>query len=398
VSNTSVKVLSPHSPAVPLRIVLVAILGAAAGVGWLAYLRSPHTITDRALLREAVAEWQRAGRPGGAIGGEIFKQQARQGYYDDAAWTGRLFDRPDGVRWSVVELARIRAENGDLSGARATIKRFAGSDLEAQIAEAVALVRVAKGDLEGALEIAGAGVDQEEIFLEYARHQLESGDFAAALETAARMRSPNQVFYELGDALAARSEQNRVRELASGIKDRKLAAEFKRLVRITLWPTIGCVIELTPCMIAADDAGRGRFAEANALIEQNKCKDMSYVAIKEYATDPAGAERLLRSRSTTEDLLFGLDQLAIEAAKKGNIAEAFRFLSDLERLKDGNARSSALADVRVTDAVQGIARYWTSRDGPKVVLKWVRSRPTSEQRTWALLAMAQALGRPRKAG
>ncbi len=132
------------------------------------------------------------------------------------------------------------------------------------------------------------------------------------------------------------------------------------------------------------------------MIEQNKCTFVSFVAIRQYAVDPAGAERLLHSRSTADDLLFGLDQLAIEAAKKGNVTEAFRFLSDLQNLKNGNARNSVLAEVRVIEAVHGIARDWTRKDGPKVVLKWARSRPTAEQRTWALIGMAQALG-PRPA-
>ena len=243
----------------------------------------------------------------------------------------------------------------------------------AQIAKSVALAQVSKGDLEGALETAGPGVDKDEILLAFARRQISNGDFAAALGTAARMKLPDQVFYELGAALQERKEQNRVQELASGMTDRRLAAKFAKEVRVTLWPPSNAhVIEATPCMIAADFGLQGKFAEADALIEQDDCKNNSYVAIRQYATDPTGAERLLRSRSTADDLLYGLDQLAIEAAKKGNITEAFRFLSDLQNLTDGNARNSVLAEARVTEAVHGIARYWTRKDGPKVVLRWAR--------------------------
>ena len=363
-------------------------------------LRFPsRRITDRELLQEAVAEWQRAGGRGGEISREIFEQQAVQGYYDDAAATGRLFKRPDEVGWSVVELARIRVENGDLQGAKAMMKRFAGSDLGAQIAKAVALAEVSKGDLQGALEIAEAGVDREEVLLAFARRQIENGDFAAALETAARVKSPNQVFYELGDALRERSEQKRVRELASGMSDRKLAAEFAKRVRVTLWPTtLEHVIQATPCDIATDYGLQGKFAEADALIEQNKCTDVSFVAIRQYAIDPAGAERLLHSRSNPEDLVYGLDQLAVAAAKKGNITEALRFFGDLQNLRDGTTRVPGLGEDKLTEAVHGIARYWTIRDGPKIVLKWARSRPTIEQRTWALMGMAEALGHARPTG
>ena len=60
---------------------------------------------------------------------QIFEQQAAQGYYEDAAATATLFKRPDDRRWSVEELAKIRAENGDIPGAKAMIKRFSGSTL-----------------------------------------------------------------------------------------------------------------------------------------------------------------------------------------------------------------------------------------------------------------------------
>ncbi len=320
-------------------ITIATVLCLGAGVSWMLLARfQDQRITDRALLREAVAEWQRLGAPDGEISREIFEQQAMQGYYDDAAGTGLLFERPDGVRWSVVALARIRAENGDLQGAKAMLKRFAGSDLGAQIAKAVALTQVSKGDLQGALELAAAGADREEILLAIAGHQIENGDFAAALETAARMKSPNQVFYELGSALQEHSQQKRVRQLASGMNDRKLAAEFAKLVRVTLWPPAPeLVIQATPCEIAADYGLQGRFAEADALIEQNKCTFVSFVAIRQYAVDPAGAERLLRSGPNADDFLFGLDQLAVAAAKKSNIAEALRFLGDLQNLRNKTA-------------------------------------------------------------
>jgi len=367
-----------------LKIIAVAaVLGLGAGITLMLCILFPNRkITDRELLREAVGEWQPYAEFRVETSYQVFKHQAEQGYYDDAAVTVHLFKKPE----YVVELARIRAENGDLQGAKAMMKRYSGSDLGAQMVKAVALAQVWKGDLQGALEIAAAVVNREEILLAFARRQIENADFAGALETAARMKSPNQVFYELGSALAVRGEQKRVRELASGMKDRKLAEEFAKRVRSTLWPTLECVIQATPCDIASDYGLQGRFAEADALIEQNKCTYVSFVAIRQYAVDPAGAERLLRSNSNPEDLLCGLDELAVAAARKGNITEALRFLGDLQNLKDGTAR---------TEAVNGIARYWTIKDGPKGVLKWARLRPTCEQRTWALIGMAEALGHAR---
>ena len=334
-------------------------------------------------------EWQCAGeRP--ELGREIFEQQAARGYYEDAAATGLLYRRPDEVQWSVVELARIRAENGDLSGAKAMMKRFAGPSLSAPIAEAIAFAQVSKGDLQGALEFAATtGVSREDVMLAYARRQMEKGDFAPALETAALMKSPDQVFYELGSVLAGRGGLKRVYELASGMKDHKLAAKFEKDAQVTLRPPARAEVkQASPCEIASLSADQGKFAEANALVERNKCTNNSFIAIREYAPDPAGAERLLRETSNGDDLVFGLGKLAVAAARMGNISEALRFFGDLQ----STAKSNILEQARVTDAVHGIGRNWTIKDGAKVVIKWARSRPTCEQRAWALLGMAEAIG------
>jgi hypothetical protein len=152
------------------------------------------------------------------------------------------------------------------------------------------------------------------------------------------------------------------------------------------------VKKASPCEIAYSFAGQGKFAEANALVEQNKCTNNSFVAIKEYALDPASAERVLRETSDRDDLIFGLGQLAVAAAREGNVSKALRFLGDLQNLRESTAKGDLLAETRVTDAVHGIGRYWTVKDGAQVVLKWARSRQTCEQRAWALLGVAEALG------
>jgi hypothetical protein len=111
-----------------------------------------HKITDQELLREAIAEWKRAGEPGNGPNYQIFEQQAAQGYYDDAAATARLFKRAEDVQWSVVELVKIRAENGDIQGATDSIKSLAGSDLQKKAAKVIALIQAQTGDLSGALK------------------------------------------------------------------------------------------------------------------------------------------------------------------------------------------------------------------------------------------------------
>jgi hypothetical protein len=95
-------------------------------------------------------------------------------------------------------------------------------------------------------------------------------------------------------------------------------------------------------------------------------------------------------------LTYGLEQFAIQAANKGDITEALRFLNDLRNLTTaGSERNRMLAEATSAEAVHQVARAWTIRDGPKVVLKWARSRPTIGERTWALIGMAEALGHAR---
>jgi hypothetical protein len=120
-------------------------------------------------------------------------------------------------------------------------------------------------------------------------------------------------------------------------------------------------------------------------------ESVSFVAVRQYEVGPSGAERLLRDRSDSQDLAFGLGQLAAVAARKGNIVQALRLLTDLKNVNRGE-KNVALAEARATEAVREIAREWTIKNGPRAVLKWARSRPTTEGRTWALIGMAEALG------
>src|SRR5947209_1398213 len=91
-----------------LKVAAFSLLCLGVGLGWMLWRQFPlHKITDQELLREAVAEWRKAGERGYGPDYQIFEQQAAQGYYEDAAATGRLFKRADDVQWSIVELVRI---------------------------------------------------------------------------------------------------------------------------------------------------------------------------------------------------------------------------------------------------------------------------------------------------
>lgn len=361
--------------------------------------RPGHKITDQELLREAVREWQLHGDPASGPNYQIFEQQAAQAYYQDAEATAHFFKRPDDVQWSVVELAKIRAENGDVQGAKDMIRRFTGFEVGDRAAMAIAEVQANSGDLPGALQTAPVN-QSDEIMLVFARWQIARKDFAGALKTAERMTSHNsdQVFYEVGDALRLAGQPKRILKLASGMSDRKLAALFIRLAKFMNRPSEFRELRLGPCDVAASYAADQNFAEADALIEQNQCSFVSFVAIHQYAVDPDAAERLLRSRANADDLVFGLNQMGEAAARKGNINESLRFLNDLESLSNANtSKHQGLTQARCVDLVHEIARDWTIKAGPHAVLRWARSRPNTGERTWALIGMAEALGHSRSA-
>jgi hypothetical protein len=355
------------------------------GLGWMLWQRFPgHKITDQELLREAVAEWNTAREPGNGPNYQIFEQQAAQGYYDDAAATARLFKRAEDVQWSMVELAKIRAENGDIQGAKNSVNSLAGPDARAKATKVIALIQAHRGDLSGALETVAPLGQSDEVFLAFGQCQIKRGDFEGTLHTAERTKVGYQLYYDIGDALRLRGEQSRARKLAAHMKDRKLAALFLKCARFTLWPD-GEVrtIQPGPCDYSWMYATEGKYAEADAVILKNKCSNVSFVAARQYGVDPSGAEQLLRANADKEDLARGLAELVKAAAEKGNIGEALRFLGDVQSLGGPDSVSSE---------VHEIARAWTVRDGPKAVLRWARSRPTIEQRTWALVGMAEALG------
>jgi hypothetical protein len=220
-----------------LKITAIAlVLCAGIGAGCMLWRQFPnHKITDQELLREAIAEWKRAGEPGNGPDYQIFEQQAAQGHYDDAAVTGRLFKRADDVQWSIVELAKIRAENGDIKGAKNSTENLSGSNAGAKATEVIALIQAHRGDLPGALETIAPLGQSDEVFLAFGRYQIKGGDFEGTLNTAERTKSGYQLFYDIGDALRICEEQSRARKLAAHMKDRKLAALCLECARFTLW-------------------------------------------------------------------------------------------------------------------------------------------------------------------
>ena len=374
------------------KLAALVIVCGGIGVATLAWKNAHHKITDQELLREAVDDWRRSGAPSPGPNPQILEQQAAQGYYDDAVATAYLEARPGELNGYLMQIVQVRAENGDIQGARGMIPKLDGLDVNGSATRELAMVQANKGDLAGALATCGTAVYCNDVLGEFAKHQITIGDFDGALKTTEQMRGESgyNLYYEVGDALRLRGEQKRVPELAAHMSNRKLAALFKKLVPLTLLDIRDRgdihIVQAghAPCDIAMGDAMRGKFAEADVLLEQNKCSGtyVTFSALQQYSVDPAGAERELRSSPDPKDFVSGMSQLAKAAAEEGEVADALRF-NDMAQQAGG---SKSFGPVRE------IARAWTIKAGPKIVLKWARSQPTSEQRAWALIGMAEALG------
>jgi hypothetical protein len=65
VSNTFMRAMPQRMRSPGLKLLVLFVAGCGAGLGLITWLRtSNHKITDQELLREAIAEWKRAGEPG----------------------------------------------------------------------------------------------------------------------------------------------------------------------------------------------------------------------------------------------------------------------------------------------------------------------------------------------
>lgn len=374
------------------RRAAIVLLSVAIGISFAMSARNLHAkVSAQDLLREAA-------RDGGPFE-DILTQQARQGYYNDALATARLAtaNLPDRNRdyefsgW-IKKLIEIRAENGDINGAKHTVQQFSGSILRDKGHEAmmeIAHIQVNRGDLAGALQSCASSADKDDVMEHFGERQIADGDFDGALKTAQQVgeRSAYNLFYDLGSALRERGEQKRLRELASHMTDRKRAAEFVEAARFNLYLEPSGVILATPCDEAAHDASMGEFTQAWVLFDKNNCDEASFIAVREYPTNPAEAERELLKRDDKLQLGLGLTGMAESAAKGGDVSNALRLL-------DTGRRTTGDSDFCL-DCIRLIAWAWTLKGQTNDALRWARSLPVTEQRGFALLGVAQALAHPR---
>lgn len=368
-----------------LSVLLVCVTVLVLVLGYFAIYKPHHKVTAQMLLREALAEHNRSANSK-EPNFEIFMQQATQGYYDDALANARLARTENDQKSLLVALARVEAENGDITSAVNISQLFPAQDFRTEVVHNVALVQAQNGDLNGALQAVSGIANPDDVLAEFAAYQIRHDDFDGALATAERLSptAAGQIFYEVGDALRLRHEQARLSELAKRMRDRKMAALFLELAPWTMREPTPEVLNAGICDSASFYASEGHYAEAHKAVEHTRCW-RSFIATQEYVTAPKDAETFLRTTKDQKDLAFGLVELAILASKQGKIEEALRLDSEAVPI----SRSDHLR------AELEIARAWAIRDGPEKATSWARSLPDPHQRCWALLGVAQALGHER---
>ena len=401
------------------RTVVPLIVGAGITLALVvAWLLHGFKVSDRNLLREAVREYEKSTVPSErVVFWDVFCQQAAQGYYDDALTTVLLSHNDRDAQYALVTLVKIRAKNGDASGAIGTARSYTNSETrikaieeivtaQAELGdvrgaretallladprhalESIAVVQASKGDLPGARETIGSAGQSNRVLEAAATYQLKAGDFEGALKTAQEIYPANiaNLLLEIDDALRERGEQRRVRELAAHMTKPEvvhLFLEYDQIRQSDLQNIPS--IEPNICERAYFLVEKHEFAGAYAMVEKTKC-GYSILAVKQYATDPAGAEQALGHSSDPMDVCFGWTAFAEAAAANGNITDALRFVDTAQHLC--GERYGYLFG-----AVQQVARQWTIRGNARKVVKWARARPSSGQRERALLGVAEAMG------
>jgi len=285
---------------------------------------------------------------------------------------------------------RIRAENGDIPGARSMAERL-GAQTRAWAIEAIAAVQARRGDLRGALETSASlpgsnnvrgcdatvrvgGIEVRDplpgavqAIEEFGARQLESGDLEGALNTAEAVRpcSTPGLLSRIADAFFAQGKLKQARELASQAANGKAAAEFLAMLNQRERGARVSIVEPSPCDVARFDAQLGKFADAYRAIEGTRCL-VSGIAVRQYPSDPAAAEKALRESTNCDDLAHGMAGFARAAARKGDVTGALRFLTA--------AQVAGATDWPQTAVVRDVAWVLTLKEGPRSGLRWARSR------------------------
>jgi hypothetical protein len=349
-------------------------------------LAAPPSPTDRVLFREAVEAGRGAHRDQQSyIFSEIAEAQAKRGYYDDALETGRLVESfPDQVFVKIVE---IRAQNGDISGAKGVVDSAPVAEWKARAKQSIAVVEAESGKLDAALATSRDLPEGNKVPVLQAigMYQAKAGDVASALKTVSLLKpgGGDDILFEIVDLLRKRGEEKRAQETAHRMQDQDMAL----MARDPLgWKKQHPESQSNadPCQVAVTKAKAGDYPEAIKIIQSKSCECNGDEYVYIYAHDPANAERAARACSNPGDVSYRMAELAKISAGQGEVAQALKFAGFI-RVSGASYEEGYLAP-----ALREIAEAWVTKDGPDQALNWARSLPDAYQKSLAILGVAES--------
>lgn len=338
-----------------------------------------HRLSDEELFRESAVAARTIEDEGDQQYAfeEIAEAQADHGYYNDALKTLNLVNQfPDQL---FVELATIRAKNGDIAGAQ-NMAASSALDLQLRADEAIAVIQATAGDFKGARDTSQNLPDKSRVLDAIAEHEIESGDLEGALTLATQTNRglSDELMFQVAEKYWEAGNNKRAREILLRITDLDIAR--KPVGVRTMRPT-----ETTDaCDLAWRDAESGMYADAYEELRTKSCHCNVAAYVYEEADDLAGAERAFRSCADSSDISYGMSELASKYAARGEISQALR-CADLVHVTGASFEEGYLAPV-----LRDISRAWGKKEAQRTVLKWARSRPTGYQRAMALLGLAES--------
>lgn len=310
---------------------------------------------------------------------EIAKAEAEQAYYNDAIEAWKLTDRwPDLL---LADIVRIRAENGDISGARNMAQKGPSAEAKFGCLREIALVQVKSGDISGAIETTEQLPSRfrQSVLEAIGVRQAESGDLDAALATAKQMQSgwSDSVLFAVADKLSERGNTAEAHKVASRITNKEMA-ESVGAPEVT--PSIN---SSDACDIAWQEAKSGNSEGALRALEKANCQCKTLAYIHQHIGDIQGAELALRNCDNPADLSAGMAELAKRSAQSGDIPTALRLAGRV------HVTGAYFEEEYLADAFRYIGRNWGGKDRTAAI-KWAESTPVGFPRAMALLGVAES--------
>ncbi|MGA8074165.1 MAG: hypothetical protein WB995_11850 [Candidatus Acidiferrales bacterium] len=295
------------------------------------------------------------------------------------------------------EIARAQVKSGDIAAAEKSFAEYirsmpdsgASTDAASQAAASVAAAQLEFGDFAGVLSSAARvrdGAAQATILAGAAKAQAEHGDRAAATATIAKALAAAQAYRDLYGYDKSRAFLE-IARAQSALGDFHGAQETARQISDGFTKNQA----FTAIAIAQARAGEvsGALQTANSITNDAAATNRED-AIKEIAVAQADAGNIAGARSTLAQLPAGYDTNTVTAAiavAQAHAGDCKSALATSDQLAESDRRAWAL---RIF-AVRGIARVQSEAGDAAGAKEWITTLNAPALETSALLGVAEGL-------